>query len=309
MEVMQSLSYPRDLMCALEAWALEQRPVFIVGVPRSGTTRLSNIISSSPEFSRERGDAVETHLVASLPNFYKWKDPGPLLRYLGGKSGVDSIIDRGIKTLRDSSPDRKRKAFVQLYFFAMMHACQPKRIVEKTPLHIFSADFLWCCFPKAQFVCCYRDPRAVYGSMRRRRQVELDRGKKPDDWLNQSPADFAKFYRDITRQFLFLKAKLDGQILPFPYEGFVAAPDDSLRVLFEKLESAFEPEAMTADHFEQGNTSDPLLYQPVADYGQYWDEFVRPADAAKIQEICGGDLETLGRWSSELGFSVPEARS
>ena len=58
MEVMQSLSYPRDLMCALEAWALEQRPVFIVGVPRSGTTRLSNIISSSPEFSRERGDAV-----------------------------------------------------------------------------------------------------------------------------------------------------------------------------------------------------------------------------------------------------------
>ena len=104
-------------------------------------------------------------------------------------------------------------------------------------------------------------------------------------------------------------AKLDGQILPFPYEGFVSAPDDSLRVLFEKLESTFEPEAMTADHFEQGNTSDPLLYQPVADYGQYWDEFVRPADAAKIQEICGGDLETLARWSSELGFSVPEARS
>lgn len=307
MEVMQSLSYPRDLMCALEAWALEQRPVFIVGVPRSGTTRLSNIISSSPDFRRNRGEAVETNLVSSLPSFYKWKEPGPLLRYLGGKSGVDSIIDRGIKTLRDASADRKRKAFVQLYFFAMMHACKPKRIVEKTPLHIFSSDFLWCCFPKALFVGCYRDPRAVYGSMRRRRQVELDRGKKPDDWLNQSPGDFAKFYRDITRQFLFLKNKINRQIIPFPYERFVAAPDDSLRVLFEKLGSDFEPEAMTADHFEQGNTSDPLLYQPVADYGQYWDEFVRPDDASKIQEICGGDLETLARWSSDQGFSVPEA--
>ena len=242
-------------------------------------------------------------------NLYKWKDPGPLLRYLGGKSGVDSIIDRGIKTLRDSSPDRKRKAFVQLYFFAMMQVCQPKRIVEKTPLHIFSADFLWCCFPKAQFVCCYRDPCAVYGSMRRRRQVELDRGKKPDEWLNQPPSDFAKFYRDITRQFLFLKAKLDRQIIPFAYEGFVAAPDKSLRVLFNQLDSDFEPEAMTADHFEQGNTSDPLLYQPVADYGQYWDEFVRPEEAEKIHEICGGDLESLARWSNGLGFSVPGAKS
>ncbi|MEC8065953.1 MAG: sulfotransferase [Planctomycetota bacterium] len=281
----------------------------MVGVPRSGTTRLSNIISSSPEFHRERGDAVETHLVNSLPNFYKWKDPGPLLRYLGGKSGVESIIDRGIKTLRDSSADRKRKAFVQLYFFAMMHACQPKRIVEKTPLHIFSADFLWCCFPKAHFVCCYRDPRAVYGSMRRRREVELDRGKRPDDWLNQSPSDFAKFYRDITRQFLFLQAKLNEQILPFQYEGFVSAPEESLCVLFNKLESEFKPEAMTADHFEQGNTSDPLLYQPVADYGKYWDEFLRPDDASKIFEICGGDLDSLARWSNKLGFTVQEAKS
>ena len=56
MNVLNCLKQPRNLMTALELWAVEQHPVFIVGIPRSGTTRLSNIIS---RFIRDRGDVVE----------------------------------------------------------------------------------------------------------------------------------------------------------------------------------------------------------------------------------------------------------
>ena len=69
MEVMQSLSYPRDLRKPSNN-ARSLLLGFHVRAPLDCRTS-----SVRPRMDSERGDAVETHLVASLPNFYKWKDP------------------------------------------------------------------------------------------------------------------------------------------------------------------------------------------------------------------------------------------
>ena len=300
MNVLNCLKQPRNLMTALELWSVDQRPVFIVGIPRSGTTRLSNIISRSPEFIRDRGDVVETDLVSRLQDFSQWEKFGPLVRFIGGTHGARKILDQVVHTLREVPIERRRKAYVQAYFFTMHELCKPQRAVEKTPLHVYASDFLWSCFPKAKFICSYREPCDVYASMRRRRETEVRNRRAPDAWLSQGPEDFAKFYRDILRQFSILKHKIPDHVVPFSYKAFVSDPEFYLRGIFESIDAIFSTDALTDPHFEEGNVSDPLLYQPVKNYGQDWREYLSEDEASTIDQMTASDRDLMDEWFAKF---------
>ena len=55
-------------------WAAEEDIVFLTGVPRSGTTRLYDVFKLAPEFHRDKGEYVETHLVNHIEKLHRYRD-------------------------------------------------------------------------------------------------------------------------------------------------------------------------------------------------------------------------------------------
>jgi tetratricopeptide (TPR) repeat protein len=97
----------------------DERPVFIVGMPRSGTTLVEQILASHPDVM----GAGEAMSVAALP------------------------------------PDMSDDEMVQSVLEKLtQHGTGSKRIVDKTPFHFRNLGLIRRLFPKARIVHCLRDP-------------------------------------------------------------------------------------------------------------------------------------------------------
>ena len=114
------------------------------------------------------------------------------------------------------------------------------------------------------------------------------------------PEDFAKFYRDILRQFAILKRKIPNHVVPFSYQEFVCDPEVYLRKIFTSIDATFSAAALADPHFEEGNVSDPLLYQPVKNYGQDWREYLSEDEASIVDQMTAPDREFMAEWFSQL---------
>lgn len=145
-----------------------QGPVFIGGMPRSGTTLFQSMLDYSPDLAVCR----ETQF---FPTFAAPLATG--LRIERWTRLVDRYIERMAPKLEaiaaDREPWRKRlramrdleaaaEAFQDL---VATEVGDPPRWGEKTPLNALQAPTLLSLFPTARFVMLERDPRAVANSL------------------------------------------------------------------------------------------------------------------------------------------------
>jgi hypothetical protein len=159
--------------------ALELRPVFIVGFPRTGTTLLYRLLYRHGTFypgiqvEMEGYNAiVETRYVHRFFNH-----------------AVDlwsSADDNSLK--RWFAYDWEAYTSFLLDCFRSFHvqaaaARKCRRILEKTPGHILICEFMLQAFPYAQMLCLRRDPADTLASFRRRRSIQVGADGK---WLDLS---------------------------------------------------------------------------------------------------------------------------
>lgn len=128
----------------LPAWASGadlDRPVFIIGAPRSGTSMLYAILRASPEVAHWPGEAHEV-----------WeRDYHPALR--GWSSNVLESAD-----VEPEAARRIRRAF-------FLVAGKRKRLVDKTPRNSLRVGFVDTIFPTARYVFLKRDGRDNVNSL------------------------------------------------------------------------------------------------------------------------------------------------
>ncbi len=145
-----------------------QRPIFVVGCPRSGTTLVQCILSaSSHAFS-----LPETH-------FFSYVLPG-----LGGDPdrALDTSSLQSAREALESEADlpplpevwaslharahvRALDIFVAIVEHYRPEGGAPLRAIEKTPRHVLHMDTIRQCFPDARFVNVVRDPVDVASSL------------------------------------------------------------------------------------------------------------------------------------------------
>lgn len=173
-----------------------QRPVFIVGHPRSGTTLAQQLLSAHPDI----WSGPETHLYTHvLEGVAQWDTRSinraelpQIVRRLGGKPGIElSAAARG--TL-DTLADRGDLGAARL-LDVVMSDLKPadstaSRWLEKTPRHVYHIDAILRLFPDARIIHVLRDPRDVASSPVRFRELEpglersvlvLERGHRWND--------------------------------------------------------------------------------------------------------------------------------
>jgi hypothetical protein len=243
------------------------RPIFVVGCPRSGTTLFVNNLASHPALA-DWSEGLELWDAAWQP------------------SGADHV-----RTAADVTPGLRRRltAILSLY----MWMSRRPRLVNKLPRNSLRIPYLATLFPDCRVIHVIRDGRSVVASLvqkvaeePRRQGAPLGNFARPPGW--QTLRD-----RPAVEQFAHLWARLvphardAGRGLPADayaevfYEEFCRDPRGSLARLYRWADVPAHPhlDAVPA-HLTARNDK--------------WRTTLSPAEQAQTVAIIGPLLESLG---------------
>jgi len=219
------------------------RPIFIVGSPRSGTTLMCNMIDAHPHiFAPYWETGLFIRFEELLTNHLPWVlKEHPASFPLKRKDLIDWI--------RES---------VQALFGRFAAVCGKRRWAEKTPGHVFQIKLIHEVFPQAQFIHMIRNGRDVVRS------------------LQNMPWAPRRLRWSIQRWMMSVRAgREQGAQLPpglyteVRYEDLVAQPAETLRRVCQFLGEPFS-EQMLAFHLPENNSwrykFEPLKHGPINAY-------------------------------------------
>ena len=188
---------------SIESNYKEKRMIFIMGMPRSGTTLMEQIISTNDNISA--GGEME-----SLPNLighYFVKD-----RTRGKLKNIDEVFKQNDAT--NISKD--------FYKYLEKYNLNKNIITDKSVLNFLFIGFIKCLFPNAKIIHCKRDPKnncfSIYkllfeGSM----------------YWSYSQSEVAKYYKLYEDLMVFWKNKYPDFICDAEYEKIIEKPEKEIK--------------------------------------------------------------------------------
>jgi hypothetical protein len=142
--------------------------LFVVGVPRSGTTLLQRLISDNYSYAAlpethflcgAFGGDHHYHLDSTISCDEAIKSISP-----GGKLAALGISGPSLLARLPSYDPVKLSTLMHIIFDLYSEECANVNLVEKTPMHYQSLELLLDWFPRAKAIWIVRDPRAVASS-------------------------------------------------------------------------------------------------------------------------------------------------
>ncbi|WP_339750016.1 sulfotransferase [uncultured Rubinisphaera sp.] len=198
-------------------------PVFIVGMPRSGTTLTEQILSSHSQVF----GAGELQEVGAWP----------------------MQIERLIRTrpakypdaARELSRDQAQQLASRHERFLAGHDPTALRIVDKMPTNFLHLGLIGLLFPKAKIIHCMRDPRDVAISCIRQNL----------DWpfcdLEQL-GSYITAYQNLMQHW---EAAIPNAIYPLSYEILVTNPEQEIKRLIEFCDLPWQEQCLRFDETER----------------------------------------------------------
>ena len=136
-------TFDRTLFSRLSSWGdASDLPVFIIGMPRSGTSLVEQILASHPQF---HGAGELTHL---------WKMSRRLGSMLESTKPYPTCV-------RDMTQDVIRELANEYLSILRGHCGDAVRISDKMPYNYLHLGLIAVLFPNAKVIHCKRDPRDV----------------------------------------------------------------------------------------------------------------------------------------------------
>jgi tetratricopeptide (TPR) repeat protein len=216
-------AFTPDYFARVRGWGLDtERPVFVFGLPRSGTTLVEQILASH---SAVHG-AGELRLVRG--DFEVLAGPNPPRR--GRKREIEAEVFAAIGQL--TRDDVKKVAERHLEKLTELHATA-QRVTDKIPDNYLFLGLLVTMFPRAKFVHCRRDLRDIAVScwITHFRQI---------NWAS-SPDHIAARFREYRRVMDHWDLVNPVPILTVDYENAVANLEEEARRLVDWCGLPWEP--------------------------------------------------------------------
>ena len=202
-------SFPAD--AGESSAASESRaPIFIIGMPRTGTTLLDRILSSHPD----------VHSAGELQDF-----PATLQQVSGSATPI--LIDPDLPA-RVRHLDWQRLG--ETYLAATKaHAEKAVHFIDKLPHNFLYAGFIACALPGARIIALRRDPLdTCLGNFRHLFERETSYYDYSFDLL-----DTGRYYIGFDRLMAHWQQALPGRVLEVHYEDLIDAQEATIRGLLD----------------------------------------------------------------------------
>lgn len=264
-------------------------PVVILGVSRSGTTLLKEMLDRSSELAIPS----ESYF---LPQLWDRHGAAPDLDAIVADLGrLPRVREWGVdpEAIRARIPAQPTFAdVVEAVYRAYAEACGKVRFGDKTPSYMQHLDLLERAFPGARYVHIIRDGRDAalsFLAMRRRPRFSWAR---PRGLLG-----FACLWDEEVRGARrFGAGPAAGRYVELRYEDLVAEPESRLREVCAFLDLPYEPAMLTyhSDFRADPREDHPRLADPPTPGVRDWRTEIPPADVERFEAIAGPLLEELG---------------
>ena len=299
----------------------EPEAIFVVGVPRSGTTLMRKLLETSDRIAiarenhyvghlferqgarfyfRRQGDLHDDETIRKIAGLIysggfqrqsRWRRISPYWRWLAGE------VPRAEFERRLLAGERTERGFMAVLM--RLHADVMGRPVmgEKTPAHLRYVDTLLEWFPNGKVVHMMRDPRAVYVSDRYRRRTK---GRRPYSWLTHVPLALESvllvqtvisWRSAVRRHDRYQKLHPDNYRL-VRFEDVVNRPNQTLPALFEFLGVDVPDFNAVEVSSEHGMRSSSEGLDPTAT--QRWRTRIRPFPRRFLEFFLRGPMRRFG---------------
>lgn len=246
--------------------------IFIVGLPRTGTKLIQNILRNSKGINYETsgetfflghfirpgvrhkiqriGDMSQDQNVRRLVDYlYSGKPDGNLWKRLkNGSSNADKE-----KLLRQLLASERRDRDIYRIIL-QMHVTSSENTVlgDKTPANLYHVPLLLRWFPRAKIIHTFRDPRAILASEWRKR-MRTNLTTFPQKFLRPFYSCLIVLHVTVTwlyavRLHYKYEQHYPGNYYLSKFEDLVADPEQSVRALCAFLGLEFDPAMLIPPH-------------------------------------------------------------
>jgi hypothetical protein len=249
---------------------VEERLIFLIGAPRSGTTLLARMVGAHSKVAVP----PEPHLMPPLAHLglherVERAPYDPIITHLGLREFVASL-PRGEEDYFDAL-----RAFTDTLYGRALEGSGAERFLDKTPAYALVLDFLARLYPRARYLVLTRHPFAIWSSYVDSffdGDCEVAHAQNP--LLERYVPAIARFLRERPAPLLHLR-----------YETLVRESEAVMRRVCGFLELDFEP--------------------AMVDYGEAEDGAAAPprglGDPVTVSRETRPTTRSLARWARELG--------
>ncbi len=199
------------------AGAPQPDPIFVVGLPRSGSTLVEQILASHSAVEGTM-ELPDMHNLATALAASAGAADGAYLAALAGLGGHD-LSELGERYLASTRSHRK---------LGRAH------FIDKMPNNWLHTGLIHLTLPNARIIDVRRHPMACGWSCFKQ---HFARGQD----FSYDLADIGRYYADYVRLMAHLDAVLPGRVHRVIYEQLVADPEPHIRALLDHCGLAFEP--------------------------------------------------------------------
>ncbi len=264
-------------------------PVMVLGVSRSGTTLLKEMLDRHPAVAIPSESYFIPQLWArhgARPDVDRMLDDLGRLERIRQWGVEPSAVHRRVGT--GATFAEMIRAVYELYAEARGKA----RYGDKTPAYMQSLDLLDHVFPEAHYVHIVRDGRDAgrsFLAMRRRPRFDWSRPRGLGAFACQ-------WREEVERARWFGCTRVAGRYLELRYEDLVSEPEVVLRKVCAQLDLEYEP-AMLAyyEDVDEARLQDhPGLAHPPTPRARTWRDELSAAQVERFEAVAGQLLSELG---------------
>jgi len=288
-----------------------EKPVIVLGNPRSGTTLLRLILTSHPavcippeggfmcwlwpafsgwtsgDWSKDENRRKFAHAVAGSKKFETWR-----------------ISETEVRdALSDVFPETYRQACIAIYdLYARKNKNGATIWGDKNNFYTSQTELLATLFPKGLFIHLVRDPRDVFCSYRDMAVLETSSAYKPvlSSDASTVAAEWVKNNRDVT-DILTAKSEISGYVIR--YEDLVEAPEIEISKLCAWMGLEYHPDMLQFHEQNKEKTLEPpetmdwkrkTLQKISAGQCERFRRELREDEIASIEKVAGESMRQFG---------------
>ena len=235
-------------VCTRELFARHERsglasedPIFIVGLPRSGSTLIEQILASHSKVEGTHELADVPRMVAELQG-RDWHIENPRYPAVLAQMSAEDFRRRGEKYLHDTRSYRSGKP----------------HFIDKMPNNFRHIGLIHLMLPNARIIDARREPMACcFGNLKQL----FAHGQE----FAYSIGDIARYYRTYLELMRHWDAVLPGRVLRVQYEDVVADLEGNVRRILDYCGLGFEPACVEFHRTERSvrTASSEQVRQPI----------------------------------------------